>query len=146
MPNSVRDVTYKRYEHTAAMVGDEDTTHTGTLLTFVYDIPYFDACGVFPPLHIANQIFLRGEAGGGMSPGTSWEPFSISDNEYRALAELVQNTPVEDIKPHARYAYAKMKFDHSLDTFEAWLDWVKACCEKHRQARHEELRKAGAMS
>ncbi len=46
----------------------------GSLLTFVYDIPYFDACGVFPPLHIINEIFSRGRAGGGMSPGAKWEP------------------------------------------------------------------------
>jgi hypothetical protein len=30
----------------------------GTLLMLVYDIPYFPACGVFPPLHILNQVFF----------------------------------------------------------------------------------------
>jgi hypothetical protein len=52
-------VTYERYEFHS----DENTLPTATLLTFVYEIP-FDACGVFPPLHIANQIFSRGTAGG----------------------------------------------------------------------------------
>ena len=31
----------------------------GDLLSLVYDLPYFGACGVFPPLHIANQIDLE---------------------------------------------------------------------------------------
>jgi hypothetical protein len=145
MPKSVREITYERYEYTRAMVGDENTVHTGTLLTFVYDIPYFDACGVFPPLHIANQIFLRGEAGGGMSPGTSWEPFAISDDEYATLVEAVQNTPIGDVKPHARYAFVPMKFDHSMDAIGEWLEWFRACCQKHRESWKEELRKAGAM-
>lgn len=146
MPNPVKEITYKRYEYTSALVGDEDTIHTGTLLTFVYDIPYFDACGVFPPMHIANQIFLRGEAGGGMSPGTSWEPFTVTDAEYGTLIEAIQDTPLEEIKPHARYAFVKFKFDHSLDGIGTWLEWFSACCEKHRQSWHQELRDAGAMS
>lgn len=29
----------------------------GTLLSLVYDIPYFSGCGVFPPHHVINQIF-----------------------------------------------------------------------------------------
>jgi len=56
---NLREVRYERYEHR----GGENSIHTGTLLTFVYDIPYFDACGEFPPLRIANQILLSGTAG-----------------------------------------------------------------------------------
>jgi hypothetical protein len=55
----LRELTYKRYEYTSAVTSAEDTIHTGNLLTFVYDIPHFDACGVRPPFHIANQIFSK---------------------------------------------------------------------------------------
>ncbi len=68
----LRTVTYKCYEF-----HEEPEPRGGSLLSFVYDIPYFGACGVFPPLHVVNQIFLRGGASGGMSPGASWEAFTL---------------------------------------------------------------------
>jgi hypothetical protein len=141
-PENLRDVTYERYEFHA----DENTVHTDTLLTFVYDIPYFDACGVFPPLHIANQIFSRGTAGGGMGPGTKWKPFTLSESEYAVLVEAVKRTPVSEIKPHARYAFLQMKFDHKFDELPRLDVWFAAVCKEHRAAWHAELRKAGAMS
>ena len=145
-PASLREVTYERYEYTSACVGDENTVHTGTLLTFVYDIPYFGACGVLPPLHIANQIFSTGRLGGGMSPGTVWKPFIISQDEYAALVGAIQRTPISEIKPHARYAFVPMEIDHSFDEIAEWLEWVGAVCKKHREKWHSELRRVGAMS
>ena len=137
----LREVRYERYEYQRP---EKHSQHTGTLLIFVYDIPHFAACGVFPPLHIANQILIRGKAGGGMSSGTLWEPFAISEEEYRLLAEAVQSTPISQIKPHARYAFVPMKFDHSFDHMEEWQDWFRAVCQKHRNAWHEELERSGA--
>jgi hypothetical protein len=141
-----RPIAYTRYEHTIAVAGEQDTAHTGTLLTLVYDIPYFSACGIFPPLHIANEIFSKGTSGGGMSPGTDWEPFTLSEPEYQTLVEDVQCTPVEEIKPFARYAHIKFKFDHSLDGIATRYDWFAACCKKYRESYHQDLRDAGAMS
>jgi hypothetical protein len=140
-PVNLRDMTYQRYEFHA----DENTVHTGTLLTFVYDIAYFSACGVFPPPHIANQLFSSGAVGGGMSPGTKWEPFTLSEDEYAALAEAVKQTPVSEIKPHARYAFLQMKFDHTFDDISEWAAWTGAVCKKHREDWHAALKKAGAM-
>ncbi|HTT23322.1 MAG TPA: hypothetical protein VMG82_30625 [Candidatus Sulfotelmatobacter sp.] len=141
-----RQITYTRYEFTAAQADEEDTVHTSDLLTFVYDIPYFGACGIFPPRHVANEMFQRGTIGGGMGPGTSWEPFTVSEDEYAALVEAIQETPVDTIKPHARYAFVKFKFDASLDGIDSWYAWVSACCKKHRESWHRELRNAGATS
>ncbi len=50
-----------------------------------------------------------------MSHGTSWEPFTISEDEYAALVDAVQSTPISEIKPYARYAFVALKFDRSLD-------------------------------
>lgn len=136
----LREIAYKRYEFHA----DEDEDRYGTLLIFVYDIPYFGACGVFPPLHITNQIFSRGTSGGGMSPGADWEPFTISADEYAALVDAVQHTPISEIKPHARYASLPFKFDHSFDELSDWLDWIKAVCKKHRKEWHEQLKEAAS--
>lgn len=137
----LREVTYERYEYLG-----QNTVHNGTLLTFIYDVPHFDACGIFPPYHIANQIFIRGTAGGGLSPGATWEPFAISEEEYAALVESVQQTHISEIKPHARYAFVPMKLDTSLDGIEERRDWFRAACQKHRAAWHEELEKAAAIS
>jgi hypothetical protein len=146
MDEATRRIKYTRYEFTAAQAGEEDTVHTGNLLTLVYDIPYFGACGIFPPLHLANEMFSRGTLGGGMGPGTSWEPFTVSEDEYAALVEAIQDTALEEVKPHARFAFVKFKFDHSLDGIETWYGWVSACCKKHRESFHRELRDAGATS
>jgi hypothetical protein len=137
----LREVRYERYEYLG-----QSTAHTGSLLTFVYDIPHFDACGIFPPFHVANQVFIKGIAGGGMSPGTSWEPFAISEEEYSALVKAVQETPLAEIKPHARYAFVAMQFDSSFDHIDERRDWFQAVCNKHRSAWHEELERAGATS
>ena len=140
--SELRQLTYERYEY----LGQGNTVLTANLLIFVYDIPHFDACGIFPPLHIANQIFITGKAGAGMGPGTSWEPFAISEEEYTALLEEVQNTPISEIKPHARYAFVAMRFDSAFDHIEERRDWFQAVCNKHRAAWHEELERAGAFS
>jgi hypothetical protein len=139
--SKLKEITYRRYEYMG-----ETTVHTGTLLTFVYDVPHFDACGVFPPFHIANQIFMRGEAGGGLSPGTAWVPFIISEEEYSTLVEAVQQTPISDIKPFARYAFLPMKLDPTFDSIEERRDWFTAVCQKHRAAWHEALERADAFS
>ncbi len=145
METQLRQISYKRYEYTNVLAAREQRVQTSSLLTFVYDIPYFDACGIFPPLHIANQIFIEGKAGGGMSPGTRWKPFSISEAEYAALVDAVQQTPIAEIKQHARYAFVQMMFDHSLDSIPQRDAWFSACCSKHRDSWHERLRESGAL-
>ena len=138
---NLRDVSYDRYEYLCG-----ETAHTGSLLMFVYDIPYFGACGVFPPFHIANQIFMNGTVGGGMGPGTKWGPFTVSEDEYAALVDAVKRTPVSEIKAYARYAFVPLKFDHAFDGIADRTEWLSAVCEKHRDAWHAELKAAGILS
>lgn len=118
--------------------GDDEPCES-SLLTFVYDVPYFSACGVFPPLHIANEVFSGGRSGGGMSPGASWNPFTISKEEYAALVEAISHTSVSELKPYARYAEIQMKFDHEFDSIRGQIKWSKAVCERHRDGWHAEL-------
>lgn len=136
----LENIPYTRHEYLA---GPEE--RTGALLTLLYDIPYFGACGIFPPLHILNQILLSGGGDGGMSPGASWEPFSISEAEYATLIELVRFTPVSEIRPFARYAFVGFRFDSSFDHMQHWPGWMKAVCNRHRDQWHRELRRAGVM-
>lgn len=137
----LRTIKYRRHEFR-----HKPRAYEGTLLTFIYDIPYFPACGVFPPPHVINQVFSRGGGDGGMSPGASWEPFTISEEEYLALKEAVAETPIVEIAPLARYAHARLKFDPEFDHIEDQLEWTTAVCEKHRESWHAELRAAGKLA
>jgi hypothetical protein len=131
-----RNVKYVRHE----FHGDLEPRESA-LLTFVYDIPYFSGCGVFPPHHIVNQIFSSGGSTGGMSPGATWDPFTISKEEYDSLIAAVEKTPVLEIQPYARYADLPMKIDHDLGHIQDRIEWVRAACGKHRDNWHNELRK-----
>lgn len=131
--NNLRRVSYERDD------GHEYELYEGSLLTFLFDIPYFPPCGVFPPLHILNQFLSLGSCGGGQSPGANWEPFSISDDEYLSLVEAVEKTPLDEIRPRARYAWLKPKFDPSLDNIDVYHMWMIAACQKHRDRWKAEL-------
>lgn len=133
---TVRTVRYTRHE----FHGDPETRESD-LLVFVYDIPYFSACGVFPPFHIINQIFAKGGGDGGMSPGASWVPFTINSAEYDQLIAALKNTPVAELQPYARYAEIPMKIDRSFDHIQDRMKWMAAVCKKHRDNWHDELRK-----
>src|SRR5690349_5190456 len=82
----LKNIPYKRH---AYLGRSRSEVRKGALLTLLYDIPYFGACGIFPPLHILNQILLSGGGDGGMSPSASWKPFSISEAEYATLVDSV---------------------------------------------------------
>jgi hypothetical protein len=136
----MKTIKYMRHEYI-----NEPRSFEHSLLAFIYDIPYFGACGIFPPFHILNQIFLSGGGDGGMSPGASWEPFTISKEEYHQLCEAVKNTPVSEIKPYARYAWIPMKFDSEFYHIEDQNEWMRIVCEKHRDSWHAELKKIDAI-
>lgn len=123
----LRTVRYQRHEFHS-----DPEPYEGSLLTFIYDIPYFPACGVFPPLHIINQVLSSGGGGGGMSPGATWEPFTLEREEYDRLAAAVRGTALREIKPFARYASRRMKFDHEFDHLKNLFKWTKAVCDKQR--------------
>ncbi len=114
----------------------------GDLFTLVYDIPYFGACGVFPPLHIVNQVFARGGGDGGMSPGASWQPFSLSEKQYEDLLwEILHRSP-DELEGKARYWRIPFIVDSSFDGYREKTAWSKAVCEKYRERWLEANREA----
>jgi hypothetical protein len=130
-----RRVQYVREEY------QEGGPYEGSLLTFLFDIPYFPPYGIFPPFHLLNQFLATGGSQGGMGPGATWEPFSITEQEYAGLVEAIQSTPLDEIKAHARYAWLKPILDPSLDHVELYLVWMLAAGQKHR-ARYQEAMRA----
>jgi hypothetical protein len=138
---NLREIEYTRHEHTR-----RDEGRKNNLLMFVYDIPYFPACGVFPPLHILNQVFSAGGNVGGMGPGATWKGFTISPEEYGVLVRALKETPISKIQLLARFAMVPMKLDPSFDHFQDQAEWMKAVCEKHRKEWHAALRETGFLS
>ena len=136
------------------------------LLAFVYDIPYFPACGVFPPLRILNQKLLSGGSSGGMSPGATWEPFALTPQEYADLAQAIRTVPVEALRGRARYAHVRFTFDPDFDgppetypvrgeakhwdhrippEMRDYYEWGRAVSARHRERWHAELSRAGFL-
>ena len=131
-PNNIR---YTRHEFRLA---PEEVQ--GDLFTLVYDIPYFDACGVFPPMHVANQIFMSGGGGdAGMSPGASWEPFSLNEEQYNNLLQKVLKQPPQVLKGNARFTQIQFIIDPFFDKYIDRFDWLKAVCEEYRERHHAEI-------
>jgi hypothetical protein len=123
------------------MHGD-DEPRENSLLFFMYDIPYFPPCGVFPPFHLLKQHLSSGGSDGGMSPGAIWEPFTITAAEYKQLIDELESTPLEEAKSYARYAFVKPIYDHELDGFQDYFEWLLAAGKKHgRRYRQEALRR-----
>ncbi len=106
---------------------------------FVYDIPYFGSCGIFPPLHITNIIFKSGGCEGGMSPGATWEPFVISNIEYSELVKKIKLLEPSTIEQQARYAWIKFDFDSSFDHHTKLTNWISAVSNKHRDNYHKKI-------
>src|SRR4051812_25469083 len=101
----LRRVRYVRHEFHG-----EPEARESSLLAFVYDVPYFGACGVFPPFRLLNQFLARGGSEGGMSPGATWEPFSLTEAEYQDLVKAVRTVPLEILRDRTRYAHLAFTF------------------------------------
>jgi hypothetical protein len=122
----MRTIRYERIE----FHGDIEVVENN-LLCFIYDIPYIGACGIFPPLHICNEIFSKGGGTGGMGPGATWEPFIITEEEYNELKKKIITTPLELIKNTARYCEVQFEFDVDFDNIRDMSKWLRMVCNKH---------------
>ncbi|WP_223671202.1 hypothetical protein [Kangiella shandongensis] len=132
----IDNISYTRHEF-----HHEPEKVQGDLLTLVYDIPYLGACGVFPPLHIANITFSSGGGDAGMSPGASWEPFTLSEKQYKQLLERVLNESPEALKDKARFYHIPFITEPSFDHIQDREEWLKVVCKKHRKRYHSEIDK-----
>ena len=102
------------------------------LVSFVYDVPYLGACGIFPPLHILNELLATGGGDGGMGPGASWQPFSLTEAEYQSLWQRIEATDPTTLA--ARYHQVKFRRDPAFEQVSDHLAWAHQVCSKHRDA------------
>jgi hypothetical protein len=117
----------------------EPEAREARLSVFVYDVPYLAACGVFPPLHILNIILRSGGGDGGMSPGASWEPFEIVDQEYRQLLSTILHPDLDELRQQARFDWILMQIDSDFDDIQDRFEWMQAVCNKHRDRWHQAI-------
>lgn len=106
---------------------------TADLVSFLYDVPYLSACGVFPPIHILNEILSGGGGEGGMGPGASWDPFKLTQNEYNALWDIISKTSLSTISEKSRYMLVKYWRDPEFEDIKDRFEWMEKVCNKHNE-------------
>jgi hypothetical protein len=94
----MRKLDYWRHEFHSS----EPEPRKAELPFFLLDIPYLFFEGIIPPLSVVNSVLRTGGGDAGMSPGTSWEPFVVTDREY---AQLVQRLAALDVAEATKKAH-----------------------------------------
>ena len=135
-PSPMRTVTYVRHEYHG-----EPEIHTAELAVFVYDIPYVGACGIFPPYPLINGLFESGGAEGGMGPGATWKPFSITKAEYGELVKAIEALDPTGLGGKVRFGQVRFEFDEELSAETRWETWVQLVCDRHRVAWQKKIAK-----
>ncbi|MCQ3930460.1 MAG: hypothetical protein DPW16_08355 [Chloroflexi bacterium] len=108
----------------------------GLLAEFVLDVIYLMHRGIIPPFHILNQVLQGGGYNGGMGPGTSWRPFTITEAEYEELVEaLLKLDAAEAKKQHPYIDSEKVIVDETLHQYTTFLEWLGAVTEKYPRTK-----------
>ncbi len=127
------DIIYTRHEPFY-----EPEEIVGDMFQFVYDIPYFGACGVFPPLHIFNQRMADGGGDVGMGPGASWDPFQLDQHNYSELVKKIKEIDPKMLKGKSRYYHFKFIEAPEFDFIQNQWEWLSQVCSKYRDKYHKE--------
>ncbi len=101
------------------------------LTTFVYDVPYLLCWGILPPLHLLNELLIQGGGDGGMSPGADWQPFEVSDEEYRELCVALESIDPLTLRDHARCIWIKAKRAPEFDDKTDFVEWGRAVTKQY---------------
>jgi hypothetical protein len=89
--------------------------------------------GVIPPLAVLNQVLQGGGNAGGMGPGTTWKPFTITEQEYDELvAALVELDVAAAKQAHPYVAFEHIIIDNELNACTEHLDWLQQVSRKYR--------------
>jgi hypothetical protein len=103
------------------------------LSEFILDIFLIGADGVLPPFHVLNEFLQEGGNNGGMSPGTTWKPFTITESEYDELVETLLRLNVEDAKrTHPYINFMKIQVDESLHHHPTYYQWQAGIALKYQ--------------
>ena len=82
---------------------------------------------------VLNEWLKKGGGDGGMSPGATWLPFEISENDYKNLVEKLQSLNYEQVKDKHPYFPEELIVDFELNSnFLDPDEWEKQYCLKYR--------------
>jgi len=106
----------------------------GLLAEFILDVLYLmEHSGVIPPLAVLNQVLQSGGNSGGMGPGTTWKPFTITKQEYDELVAMLLNLDVAQAKQvHPYLTFERIIIDEELDACTDYLDWLQRVAQKYQ--------------
>jgi len=76
-----------------------------------------------------------------VSPGASWEPFTVSNKQYNQLLNKVLKQSSISLKEKARYYHIQFIVDSSFDKYRDQFEWMQAVCNKHRKGYNLKLEK-----
>ena len=122
----MRVMTYVRHEF-----HHKPEKRIATFPYFLLDIPYLFISGIIPPLAVLNDVLSRGGGDGGMSPGASWEPLTLTEAEYSELVEELLTLDTADAKKYARFVPRELQEDLTLHHHTKFIHWLRAAKEKH---------------
>jgi hypothetical protein len=71
-------------------LGPDGEIESGTPVDLLRHIPYLLAMQLLPPLVVVNDLLSRGEVDAGMSGGARWTPFSLDEEEWREIADILK--------------------------------------------------------
>lgn len=118
----------EKIEYTLSDFHSSDNKCTGTLADLMLDALLIPPCGLVPPFRVTAAIFRSGGGNAGMSPGCSWKPFNLKEEDYwKAIGHLESLTP-DDLasryrNPHIR---SEIRPDYSAPDTDDYTAWLKS--------------------
>jgi hypothetical protein len=100
---------------------------------FILDIPYALYFSIVPGREALNEVLRSGAAGGGMGTGLYWEPFEISEEEYKAITETWKTFDLRKVLKFRIEDFPDLSFvfDDEILAIPHHLDYVKRSSEKY---------------
>ena len=102
-------------------VGDQETVEEGSVIDLLGRIPYLLSSHILPPLHVLNELLQIGHSDAGMSGGCRWNPFTLSQEEFRELVSVLAQREGEDFVEFV----SPPKW---VTSFGKWHCWILEYC------------------
>ena len=117
-----------KLEYTVTDFHSPEAKCRGTLADLVIDALVIPRCGLIPPFPVLRSILRTGGGDGGMSPGCTWQPFELREEEYFQLVEQLERMPLQDFKFRHRDPHftGELRPDHGAPESDSYLVWLNS--------------------